>query len=87
MSLLGGRLGVPRSIFYVAWPAEQFLCQSKYRLIFVLTGKLVTSGPHVVEERDSEVKVSRPIHATNFRPGVIYRFISYKYSFLLIIMI
>ena len=34
MTLLGGRLGVPRSAFYVAWPADEFLCQKKHILCF-----------------------------------------------------
>ena len=38
MCLLGGGRGVPRSVFYVAWPAEEFLCQNKHKVCFCSDG-------------------------------------------------
>ena len=79
MFLLGGGLGLPRSAFYVAWPAEELLCNNKHILFFVLMEELVTPG---LTSRLREgvlwgkgvcmyMLIDLP-DATNFRPGAVF---------------
>ena len=78
MSLLGGGLGVPKSAFYVAWPADEFLCQKKHIQCFCSDGGISdvrASCRDFVKEsmgdRGLQPYVNRPTDATNFRPGAV----------------